>query len=95
MAVSLVLPRPDDLHAAPERAALVLLDVALAVARTAVLAENPDVSILRDPRHERDPPLTTLLAARLAARADSLHELITAYLAALDDLDDDRNDLPF
>lgn len=95
MAASWVLPRPDDLHAAPERAALVLLDVALAVARAAVLAENPDVAILGDPRHGPDPPVTTLLAARLAARADSLHNLITAYLAAVDNLDDDGHDLPF
>jgi hypothetical protein len=92
---TLALPRPDDLHAAPERAALALLDAALAVASAAVLAENPDVAILGDPQYGRDPPATTLLAARLAARADAMHELIAAYLAAVDDLERDQLDMPF
>jgi hypothetical protein len=91
----LCLPRPDDLNAAPERAALALLDAALSVARAALLAENPEVAILGDPEHGRDPPLTALLAARLAARASTLHDLIVAYLAAVDDLSDDDHDMPF
>jgi hypothetical protein len=89
------LPRPDDLHNAPERAALALLDAALAVARAALLAENPDVAVLRDPLCGRDPPPTTILAARLVARGDALHELLACYLAALDDLDQQDDDPPF
>jgi len=92
---TLVLPRPDALAAAPERAALALLDAALSVATAAVLAENPDVAVLGDPEHGRDPPLTTQLAARLAVRADALHHLVAAYLAAVEDLDRHDDDLPF
>jgi hypothetical protein len=92
---TVLLPRPADLGAAPERAALALLDAALAVARAALLAHNPDVVSLGDPRYGRDPPRTTLLAARLAARTDALHDLVAAYLAALDDLERDEHDMPF
>jgi len=67
------LPRPDDLLTAPERAALALLDAALAIARAALLAENHEVVTLGDPEHRRDPPLTCVLAARLPAR---LHRLL-------------------
>jgi hypothetical protein len=92
---TLVLPRPDALAVAPERAALALLDAALSVATAAVLAENPDVAILGDPEHGRDPPRTTQLAARIAVRADALHDLVAAYLTAVDDLDREDHDLPF
>ncbi len=92
---TLALPRPDDLNAAPERASLALLDVALSVASAAVLAENPEVAILGDPEHGRDPPPTAVLAARLVLRADVLHELIAAYLAAIDDLNRDDQHMPF
>lgn len=81
------LPRPDDLNTAPERAALALLDAALAVASAALLAENPDVATLGDPVYGRDPPMTCVLAARLVTRADALHDLVAGYLAALDQLD--------
>jgi hypothetical protein len=94
---TLGLPRPRDLHNAPERAALALLDAALAVARAALLAENPDVAALGDPHQGRDPPRTTVLAARLVGRADAMHDLVARYLDALDDLDhdNDNDDLPF
>ncbi len=95
MRVAVALPRPDDLLAAPERAALALLDAALAVARAALLAENPEVATLGDPEHGCDPPLTCVLAARLVARGDALHQLVARYLAAVDDLDRDDEDLPF
>ena len=91
----LALPRPQDLHDAPERAALALLDAALAVARAALLAENPDIATLGDPHQGRDPPLTTLLAASLVRRGDDMHDLLARYLAAVDDLEHDNNDLPF
>jgi hypothetical protein len=95
MMATLALPRPDDLHSAPERAPLALLHAALAVARAALLAENPDVATLGDPDYGRHPPLTTVLAARLVARGEAMHDLVAAYLAALDDLDHDDDDLPF
>jgi hypothetical protein len=95
----LVLPRPDDLLSAPERAPLALLDAALAVARAALLAQNAEVAALGDPVYGRDPPMTCVLAARLVARADALHDLLARYLAVLDQLDRDRDDkresLPF
>jgi hypothetical protein len=91
---TLALPRPDDLHNAPERAALALLDAALAVARAALLAENPDVAVLGN-YLDSDPPPTTMLAARLVVRGDALHELIASYLVALDDLDRQNDDTPF
>jgi len=93
---TLGLPRPDDLHNAPERAALALLDAALAVARAALLAENPDIAVLGDREYlVSDPPPTTMLAARLVVRGDALHELIAGYLNALDDLDHENDDTPF
>lgn len=92
---TLGLPRPDDLHNAPERAALALLDAALAVARAALLAENPDVATLGDLEHGREPPLTTVLAAHLVGRGDALHDLVARYLDAIDDLEHDNDDLPF
>jgi hypothetical protein len=93
---TLALPRPDDLHNAPERGALALLDAALAVARAALLAENPDIAALGDREYlVSDPPPTTMLAARLVVRGDALHELIADYLAALDDLDHENDDRPF
>ena len=95
MAIVVALPRPNDLLVAPERAALALLDAALAVARAALLAENPEVASLGDHEHGRDPPRTCVLAARLVARGDALHELVARYLVALDDLDRDDQDLPF
>jgi len=88
------LPRPDDLLNAPERAALALLDAALAVARAALLAENPDVAVLGDPVYGHDPP-TCVLAARLVAHADAMHHLLAAYLDALHALDPGDFDLPF
>jgi hypothetical protein len=72
-----------------------LLDAALTVARAALLAENPDVATLGDLWHGRDPPLTCVLAAHIVARSDALHDLLAAYLAALDELDRDDFDLPF
>ena len=92
---TLALPRPDDLHAAPERAALALLDAALVVARAALFAQNPEIALLGDPLHGRDPPPTAVLAARLAASADAMHDLIAAYLAALEQLERDDDDMPF
>ncbi len=92
---SLALPRPEALAVAPERAALVLLDAALAVARAALLAHNPDVVLLGGPKYGRDPPPTTVLAARLVGRADALHLLLAQYLAALEDLDRHTDGLPF
>jgi hypothetical protein len=93
---TLALPRPDDLHNAPERGPLALLDAALAVARAALLAENPDVAVLGDlERCVSDPPPTTVLAARLVLRGDALHELIAHYLAALEDLDPPDDEMPF
>lgn len=92
---TLALPRPEDLHSAPERAALALLDAALAIATAALLAQNPDVATLGDPQYGRDPPLTTLLAARLVARSDALHHLLARYLDVLLDLDRHNDELPF
>jgi hypothetical protein len=96
--VVVLLPRPDDLLNAPERAPLALLDAALAVARAALLAENPDVAVLGDPAYGNDPP-TCVLAARLVAHADAMHHLLAAYFDALDDvervLSPDDFDLPF
>ena len=65
------------------------------MARAALLAENPDIATLGDPHQGRDPPLTALLAARLVRRGDDVHDLLARYLAALDDLDHDNDDLPF
>ncbi len=94
----LPVPLVDELSEAPERAALAVLDTALAVARAAVIAENPDIALLAEPPHGRAPPAPTrALAARLVVRADKLRALIDRYLAVLDRLRRERidQDLPF
>jgi hypothetical protein len=91
------IPSPDQLGEAPERAALVVLDTALAVARAALIAENPDIALLGDPHQGRDPPRTRVLAGRLVMRADKLRDLVDRYLVVLDRLRRERvdQDCPF
>jgi hypothetical protein len=91
------LPSPDQLQEAPERAALALLDAALAVARAALIAENPDIVLLGDPDHGRDPPKTRVLAGRLLVRVDKLRDLLDRYVLELDHLRRERleEDFPF
>ena len=92
------LPRPCELHHAPELAALTVLDTALAVARWAVLVHNPDVSTLRDDFHRGPATATCKLAARIVVQADRLRDLLGRYRGALEDMlrgHDERDDLPF
>jgi hypothetical protein len=91
------LPSPDELREDPERAALAVLDAALAVARAALIAENPDIVLLGDPDYGKDPPKTRVLAARLLVRVDKLRDLLDRYVLVLDDLRRERleEDFPF
>ena len=91
------LPSPDELQEAPERAALALLDAALAVARAALIAQNPDIVLLGDPDYGRDPPKTRVLTARMVVRVDKLRDLLDRYVLELDHLRRERldEDFPF
>lgn len=91
------LPGYDELRAAPELAALAVLAAALVVARTALLVENPEVGEIGAATHRRAPPLCSVLATLLVARADELCDLLSWYRAAVDDLrrQRDDDDIPF
>lgn len=80
--LSLTLPDARGLRLAPERSALTVLDVALAVAEHALHAEHPTLDeVFGGP----PPPVTpTLLTASLLVRrCDELRQLIAVYDAAL------------
>jgi len=70
---------------------------AMRSARAALIAENPDIVLLGDPDHGRDPPKTRVLAARLVVRVDKLRDLLDRYVLELDHLRRERleEDFPF
>jgi hypothetical protein len=86
------LPSYDDLRVAPELATLTVLDAALAVARTSLLAENPDIGDLGHNSHAAPPPLCTMIASLLVARLEELDDLLAWYRVAVDDLRRRRGD---
>jgi hypothetical protein len=80
--ITLALPPPAHLRAAPQLAALALLDAALLTAEDVLLAHYPDAAFDRD----FDGLAATthaLLAPILVARFDELRLLLERYDAAL------------
>ena len=93
-------PTPPDLVAAPELAALALLDAALRVAVYALVAEHP--TLIDELRRHGDDGRVVDLADVICRRALSLGDLIERYVSATRAAfvspsrgDDDDGDLPF
>jgi hypothetical protein len=81
--ITLALPTPAQLRAAPELAALALLDAALVTAEEALLAHHPGLGDLDGVLHgERAPPEASLVPI-LVARFDELHHLLARYHLAV------------
>jgi hypothetical protein len=77
----LALPPLDLLRAAPELAALVILDAALVTAEETLLAHHPAADL--DGDLPGDAPPDGVLAAVLVARFDELHHLLGRYHLAV------------
>lgn len=90
--ITTALPTPAQLRAAPQLAALAILDAALVTAEEVLLAHHPD---LGDLDRERAPPDGSLVPI-LVAHFDELHYLLGRYHAAVRAaLLDPNDDLPF
>lgn len=77
------IPTPAQLRAAPELAALAILDAALITAEEALLAHRPDIGDLDGILHgERAPPDSSLVPI-LIAHFDELHYLLGRYHVAV------------
>ena len=77
----LALPTLELLRAAPELAALVILDAALVTAEETLLAHHPAADL--DGDLPADPLPDGVLAAVLIARFDELHHLLGRYHLAV------------
>jgi len=77
--ITTAIPTSQDLRAAPELAALALLDAALVTAEEALLAFHPAVDDLVGTFQGQTPPLRCAIAAILVARFEELHELVGWY----------------
>ena len=90
------IPTPAQLRAAPELAALAILDAALITAEEALLAHHPDIGDLDGILHgERAPPDDSLVPI-LVAYFDELHYLLGRYhLAVRAALLAPNDDFPF
>jgi hypothetical protein len=77
----LALPTLELLRAAPQLAALVILDAALVTAEETLLAHHPATDL--DGDLPGDAPPDGALAAVLVARFDELHHLLGCYHRAV------------
>ncbi len=81
--ITTTLPTPAQLRAAPQLAALAILDAALVTAEEALLAHHPHIGDLDSFLHgERAPPVDGLVPI-LVAHFDELHHLLGRYHAAV------------
>lgn len=81
--ITTAIPTPALLRAAPQLAALVVLDAALVMAEEVLLAHHPALEGLNGVLHgERAPPDGSLVPI-LIARFDELHHLLGRYYVAL------------
>jgi hypothetical protein len=77
------IPTPVELRAAPELAALAILDAALITAEEVLLAHHPDIGDLDGILYgERAPPDDSLVPI-LVAHFDELHYLLGRYHGAV------------
>lgn len=81
--ITTALPTPAQLRAAPQLAALAILDAALVTAEEALLAHHTDLGDLDGLLHgDRAPPDDGLVPI-LVAHFDELHHLLGRYHAAV------------
>ena len=79
----MAIPTPAELRAAPQLAALAILDASLVTAEEVLLAHHPDLGDLDGVLHgERAPPDSSLVPI-LVAHFDELHFLLGRYRAAV------------
>lgn len=77
------IPTPALLRAAPQLAALAILDAALLTAEEALLAHYPSLGELDATLHAERAPPDGCLVPVLVARFDELHHLLDRYHAAV------------
>ena len=92
--ITTALPTPLLLGAAPQLAALAILDAALLTAEEVLIAHYPCVDFDGD-LDGRTPADDTFLAPVLVARFDELHMLLERYDAAVKAALLDPDDFPF
>jgi hypothetical protein len=81
--ITTAIPTPAQLRAAPQLAALAILDAALLTAEEVLLAHHPDLGDLDAVlQRERAPPDDALVPI-LVAHFDALHHLLGRYHAAV------------
>jgi hypothetical protein len=94
--ITTAIPTAQDLRAAPELAALAVLDAALVTAEEMLLAYHPAVDDLVGTFQGHTPPLRCAIAAILVARFVELHELVGWYrLVNKPSRDSAADDFPF
>jgi hypothetical protein len=81
--ITLALPTPAQLRAAPQLAALAILDAALVTAEEALLAHHPDLGDLDGVLHGGRAPPDGALVPILVAHFDELHHLLGRYHVAI------------
>jgi hypothetical protein len=92
--ITLALPPPGLLLAAPQLAALTILHAALLTAEDMLIAHYPDVDY--DGDRDGDPITADIfLVPILVARLDELRHLLERYYAAVKDSFLPRDDFPF
>ena len=81
--ITLALPTPAQLRAAPELAALAILDAALVTAEEVLLAHHPNLGDLDGVLHGERAPPDGCLVPILVASFDELHHLLGRYHVAV------------
>jgi|HubBroStandDraft_4_1064222.scaffolds.fasta_scaffold129351_2 hypothetical protein len=90
------LPTPAQLRAAPQLAALAILDAALLTAEEVLLAHCPNLGDLDGVLHGDRAPTDGDLVPILIAHFDELHHLLGRYhVAVRNDLLTQNDDFPF
>jgi hypothetical protein len=79
MKADILWPSDQDLAVAPETAAIAMLDAALAVTITTLLAANPELPLSQGSTPPDVPPYPARQAAILLARVHSLRASLRRY----------------
>jgi hypothetical protein len=81
--ITTAIPTPAQLRAAPQLAALAILDAALVTAEEALLAHHQDLGDLDGILHGAQAPPDGALVPILVAHFDELHYLLGRYHVAV------------
>jgi hypothetical protein len=93
--ITTAVPTPAQLRAAPQLAALAILDAALVTAEEALLAHHPGLGDLDGFLHGDRAPPDGVLVPILVAHFDELHHLLGRYHAAVREGLAAPDDFPF